>query len=120
MKNNFTKKQHAFKKALLGFITISAYAFLSFSNAFAQEDLKSSLIFHYAFENTLADTSGHDNAGTATGAIYFQDGKYGKAVYFDSSLSYIDSPVGLFNVDNPRTLAFWVNVHEDSIWTSAS
>ena len=80
---------------------------LNFSFSFGQ-DLKSSLIFQYSFENDLQDNSGNGNTASSEGTISYADGKYGSAVVLDTSLSFLLTPGSLFTAGNNYTLSFWV------------
>ncbi len=79
-------------------------------------DLNTGLMAYYAFEHTLADSSGHGNTGHSLHPLYVADAwADGRSAYqFNDSTNAItvpDSPS--LNPDHQLTIAFWLRV--DSI-----
>ncbi|NYZ78590.1 LamG domain-containing protein [Candidatus Micrarchaeota archaeon] len=66
---------------------------------------------------TTNDSSGNGNTGTLHGATWNFSGKYGKALQFDGSSSYVDCGSNSylkFNLTNNFTVEAWVNPALDS------
>ncbi len=79
-------------------------------------DFKKGLVAHLKFDDTLTDSSGRNNGGTAVGTINYVPGKLGgkaaqyKSIKDGSSFNYITlgTPADLdFGLDVDFTIAFW-------------
>jgi fibronectin type 3 domain-containing protein len=74
----------------------------------------SGLVAAYAFDEgsgtTVSDASGHGITGTINGATWATAGKYGKALSFNGSTSYVDlgNPTSL-QLTGSMTLSAWIN-----------
>jgi hypothetical protein len=91
-----------------GEITSTAAKVAVFSGTVPQD-----LVVHLKFDDSLADTSGRNNNGTAVGAPTYAAGKIGKAVHIPSGADYVTlgSPADLnFGTSTDFTIAFWANL----------
>jgi hypothetical protein len=69
--------------------------------------LDSTLLAHWPFDDgTAKDVSGNHNDGAITGAVPSNDGRFGKALYFDGK-SYVTIPDGSWNRSAPITYNVW-------------
>src|SRR5262249_25648934 len=73
----------------------------------------SGLVAAYAFEegsgSTVADASGHGNTGTISGAVWTDQGRYGRALAFNGTTSWVTvNGSAALNLTTGMTLEAWV------------
>lgn len=76
------------------------------------------LVAHLKFDDSLSDSSGKGNHGTAVGAPTFAAGRIGQAVHIPSGADYVSlgTPADLnFGTDTDFSIAFWAQIRE---WSS--
>jgi uncharacterized protein len=80
------------------------------------------LLAHYAFNQTagpsIADVSGNARHGTIAGTATFVAGQIGNAISLPgTATNHVDLPDGLLSTVNDLTIALWVRVRSDRIWS---
>jgi len=74
-----------------------------------QNTIGSEAVGIWRFEQNSLDSSGYNNHGTVTGAVY-TDGILGSALSFDGVDDYVDCGSGdALNIQGPLTISAWIN-----------
>ncbi|MBM3235834.1 LamG domain-containing protein [Candidatus Poribacteria bacterium] len=94
---------------LLFLCSVLAVIFPSVGKGVADKSLVLCFSFEEAEGKETKDLSGNDNTGAVNGAKWTEDGKRGKALYFDGTSSYVEvSDSKSLNMTDAITVEAWI------------
>ncbi len=104
-----------------GNLTISADFTFTTTNPI---DITTGLVAAYGFDEgagtTTSDASGSANTGTLNNASWTSNSKFGKALLFGGSQSYVSAPASRVPAtNNPQTIAYWAYLTSKTSATQA-
>src|SRR6185436_6982715 len=83
----------------------------------AQTGLVAAFGFNEGAGATAADASGNANTGTVTGATWSTQGKFGGALSFNGTTSWVTIPdSALLHLSSAMTIEAWVNANTLGSW----